>query len=91
MGVVLLGGTSCLEGSHYRGDVKMEGFCVCSQGYVLGSMGLPASEYEDEGWFLVGPWSGGGWGALAGQWSRSRGVEVTHRGPRSLLRDLYWQ
>lgn len=41
-----------------------------SQGYLLGNMRLRG-----------GPWSGGGQGALAGEWSRSRGVEVTHQGP----------
>lgn len=38
MGVALLGGKPCLGGSRYRGDVKMEGSCVCSQGCLLGSM-----------------------------------------------------
>lgn len=68
--MVLLGGNPCLEGSQYRGDVKVEGSCIYSQGYLLGNMRLRG-----------GPWSGGGQGALAGEWSRSRGVEVTHQGP----------
>lgn len=68
--MVLLGGNPCLEGSQHRGDVKMEGSCFYSQSYLLRNMRLRG-----------GPWSAGGRGALAGERSRSRGVEVTHPGP----------
>ena len=30
-------------------------------------------------------------GPLAGEWSRSRRLEVWDRGPRFWLRDVYWQ
>ena len=51
-----------------------------------GVWGVPASKYEDEEWSSVCRRTG----ALAGEWSRSRGLDATDPGPRSLLSDLYW-